>query len=168
MLGQSQGGSEGCNHAHDVSWQLLPCKSSFHLCTPGTGAQGWEISSPSQNLGWSQRDAHTSGCCCNFLSLAHVTAPLHHFLSLKFFTRGYLQVLCICKAHLIKSWWGKGYADVTMLPAGYKGTDFPSCFAGVLSQSDLLWRNQGELKSCHWECHHVTKSSLRVPPGSCS
>lgn len=102
-------------------------------------------------------------------SLQRMSQPLsHHFRSLKSFTRGYLEVLCICKAHLIESWWRKGYADVTMLPAGYKGTDFPSCCTGVLSQSDLLWKNQGELKSCHWQCHHVTRSSLRVIPGSCS
>lgn len=167
-LGNARSLSEGCDCARGVSWQLLPCKSSFHLHTPGTGAQGWEISSPPHNLGWSQRDAHMSACLCNFLSRAHVTAPLHHFPSLKFFMRGYLQGLCICKAHLIKSWWRKGCADVTILPAGYEGTDFPSCCAGVLSQSDLLWKNQGELKFGHWRCHHVTKSSLRVHPGSCS
>lgn len=73
MLGQSQ----------EPEWRMWPCswhiltneKSSFHLHTSGTGAQGWEICSPPHTLGWSQRDAHTSGCRCNFLS-QHVSQPL--------------------------------------------------------------------------------------------
>lgn len=84
---------------------------------------------------------------CIVAASAHFTASLHRFLLLKFFTRGNLQVLCIRSAHLIESQWGKGCADVTVLPAGYKGIDFPGPHAHVLSQPDLLQKHQGELKS---------------------
>lgn len=54
-LGKARSLSEERDHARDMSWQLLPWISPFHSRTSGTGAWWWEVSSPSHNLGWSQR-----------------------------------------------------------------------------------------------------------------
>lgn len=154
-LGKARTPREGCGHTCNMSWQLLPCKSHPHLCTFEAGVQGWEITSPSCRVRESRGDAHVSGRCCNLPASAHFTASLHRFLLLKFVTRGNLQVLCTCRLHPTESWWGEGCGDITVLPAEYKGTDFPGPHASVLSQPDLLQKNQGELKSWHWRMPQV-------------
>lgn len=77
----------------------------------------------------------------SLVTSACFTASLYLFLSLNFFMRGNLQGLCTCKVHLIEPWWGKACTDITVLPAAYKGTDFPSPCAGILSQPDLPCKN---------------------------
>lgn len=79
----------------------------------------------------------------SLVASARFTASLYLFLLLNFFMRSYLQGLCTCRVHLIEPCWGKACTDITVLPAAYKGTDFPSPCAGILSQPDLPCKNIG-------------------------